>query len=150
MTEPEYEEFRTRTLASYAADKARSGWFSPVEAKEIAEKSMADLLPQGPRTPGHHLLTAIEAESGARAGWIWFTAQGDGRHRRAFLYDILIEERFRGQGLGRAAMLAFEHEARGRGCARVGLHVFGHNLRAKALYDALGYEIDDWTMTKVL
>jgi ribosomal protein S18 acetylase RimI-like enzyme len=95
-------------------------------------------------------LTAIEAESGERAGWIWFAVQGDGRHRRAFLYDILIEERFRGQGLGRAAMLAFEREARERGCARVGLHVFGHNLRAKALYDALGYEVDDWTMTKAL
>jgi ribosomal protein S18 acetylase RimI-like enzyme len=45
-----------------------------------------------------------------------------------------------GQGIGRALMTAAEEGARARGAESLTLHVFSTNLRARALYERLGYE----------
>ena len=61
-----------------------------------------------------------------------------------------IDEARRGEGLGRAAMLAAEQVAREAGWSALGLNVFGHNPRARGLYDSLGYEVAATTMAKPL
>ena len=57
-----------------------------------------------------------------------------------WIYDVEIDEQFRGRGLGREAMGLAEQEARARGLARVELNVFGGNEVARNLYRSLGYE----------
>ena len=78
-------------------------------------------------------------------GVIWFAMNGTGEARRAFLYDITLEDAHRGRGLGRQAMALFEAEAR-----RLGLHVFGHNTRARELYEKLGYVAISVNLSKEL
>jgi ribosomal protein S18 acetylase RimI-like enzyme len=56
-----------------------------------------------------------------------------------FLYDIEIEERFRGRGLGRETMLLVEQEARRRGFVEIRLNVFSGNETARSLYRSLRY-----------
>ena len=58
---------------------------------------------------------------------------------RSFLYDIEIDGRFRGRGLGREAMLLVEQEARRRGFVEIRLNVFGGNETARSLYRSLQY-----------
>ena len=65
----------------------------------------------------------------------------------AFVYDIAIHEDRRGQGYGRAAMLACAERARELGAHSVGLHVFGRNTVARGLYTSLGFQEPDVTMS---
>ena len=59
--------------------------------------------------------------------------------RFVFVYDVEIDERHRGRGLGRAAMLKAEEQAHARGIGRMELNVFGGNDVARGLYRSLGY-----------
>jgi ribosomal protein S18 acetylase RimI-like enzyme len=90
------------------------------------------------------------SESAARVGFIWFCVRGAENNRKAFVADVIIEENFRGQGLGRQMMLALETEVRKLGLNHIGLHVFAFNTPAVNLYKSLGFEITDLSMEKKL
>jgi ribosomal protein S18 acetylase RimI-like enzyme len=67
-----------------------------------------------------------------------------------FIYDIRLDERFRGRGYGKAAMEFAEEEARRLGVGRVALNVFGGNEVARNLYRSLGYQENAIAMSKTL
>jgi len=67
-----------------------------------------------------------------------------------WLYDIEVDERRRGQGLGRAALLLAEDVVRGGGGRELGLNVFANNTVARRLYDSLGYAPVSTTMLERL
>jgi ribosomal protein S18 acetylase RimI-like enzyme len=73
-----------------------------------------------------------------------------GLGRCLWIYDIRIDEAYRGRGYGRAAMLLVEAEARERGYGRIGLNVFGGNDVARNLYRSLGYEENAIVMSKAV
>ncbi|MGB8180269.1 MAG: GNAT family N-acetyltransferase [Acidimicrobiales bacterium] len=75
---------------------------------------------------------------GVRSGTDWW------------IYDIVIDQAFRGTGLGRPTLRAAEEYVRSRGGSRLGLNVFGPNAVARHLYDAAGYQVTSLQMTKDL
>jgi GNAT superfamily N-acetyltransferase len=95
-----------------------------------------------------HLLRILDAD-GRPVGVLW-VAPHPRRPAAGWVYDIEVDEDRRGQGFGRAAMLAAEDVARSEGWTAIGLNVFGRNARARALYESLGYTVDSLQMTKVL
>jgi GNAT superfamily N-acetyltransferase len=113
-----------------------------------AEEQHREFLPEGLATPHTHLLRVLDA-AGVAVGVLWI-----GPHPRkegaGWVYDVEIEEHRRGEGLGRAAMVAAEDVARKEGWTEIGLNVFGPNHGAKALYDSLGYAAVTTTMAKPL
>ncbi|MDH6227302.1 MULTISPECIES: GNAT family N-acetyltransferase [Streptomyces] len=58
------------------------------------------------------------------------------------IQGLVLSERARGRGLGKALMRAAEEEARRRGARRLTLRVLGHNAPARALYTSLGYAVE--------
>ncbi len=54
---------------------------------------------------------------------------------------IAVRPELRGAGIGRALIEALSHEARRRGYAALCLDVIDENLRARALYQRLGFEV---------
>lgn len=54
---------------------------------------------------------------------------------------LAVAEPHRGLGLGGALIEALAREAQARGCACLRLEVVGENLRARALYDRLGFAV---------
>ena len=79
-------------------------------------------------------------ETGERVGYLWIAERDNQGRKVVWIYDIEIDERFRGRGLGRATMELAEQQARERGLGRVELNVFGRNEVARSLYRSLGYE----------
>ena len=77
---------------------------------------------------------ALEDDRGEAIGRLFFATRPGG----VWLYEIELDERFRGRGLGREAMLAFEERARELGAEKVTLNVFGGNDVARSLYRSLG------------
>lgn len=148
MTDAEFEEYRGHAARNYATEKVRAGNWHADEAFRLAEETLDVLLPEGVRTPEHHLFT-IERPDGTAVGWLWLAERVEvNADRHAFIYEILIFSPYRRQGYGRAAMQAAEAKARELGLDKVKLHVFGHNTAARDLYRELGYAETNVMMEK--
>jgi ribosomal protein S18 acetylase RimI-like enzyme len=70
--------------------------------------------------------------------------------QKAFIFDFIIDEAFRGKGYGKQALAALDEKLISMNVDSVGLHVFGHNIVAQELYKKSGYEITNINMRKVL
>lgn len=148
MTPEEYDAWIVDEIAEYAADLAEASGSTLGEAHLRAEQQTRELLPDGPATAGAYLLRVLDA-TGDPVGVLWLGPHPQ-RRDAGWVYEIRIDERRRGEGLGRAAMLAAERIGLEAGWTALGLNVFGHNPRARALYDSLGYEVAATTMAKPL
>lgn len=150
MSEREFDSYVEAAVPAYAAQHEKAGNWSSEEALERARKSYRELLPQGVATKNHSLNFIEDVESGERVGYLWFGVETRGKRTAAFVYDLLVYERYRRRGYARAAMEAMERELRTGGTARVSLHVFGSNSGAITLYRSLGFEVSDLIMSKEL
>jgi ribosomal protein S18 acetylase RimI-like enzyme len=137
MREDEYATYRVEGERGYARNLEENGGLPADEAQGKAARDYASLLSQGLRSPGQSLY--VVQDEGERVGILWVAEREPGGHRTLFVYDVEIEERFRGRGLGRAAMQLCEEEARRRGIDRIELNVFGGNKIARGLYRSLDY-----------
>lgn len=147
MTDADYKFWSERSREAYRDDKMKANGYTREEAQRIADESLRRLLPEGLRSKDNYLY-AIRHEQGSVHGYVWFALQGSTQNREAFLYDIVIEEEFRGKGLGRETMKLLEIEVKRVGGKAIGLHVFGHNATAIHLYQSLGYRTTDLVMKK--
>lgn len=147
MTEAEYAQMRAVLDDDYAHDIARAMDMTLEDARAAAGKQLADLLKDGLATEGHSLWKIVSEQDGA-VGDLWLFV--DPRKRRAFIYNIAIDEAQRGKGYGKAAMLALEPAVRPLGADHIDLNVFGDNTTAIRLYEGLGYQPTAISMRKVL
>jgi ribosomal protein S18 acetylase RimI-like enzyme len=133
----EYLAWRDTEVVEYAKDIHENG-NTPLEAAQHkAEADMAEILPQGLDTPKHWVFV-LEA-AGESVGRLWLSEREIDGRRAIFIFDIHVDEAFRGRGYGRAAMELVERESRSRGIHRVELNVFGGNTVARGLYKSVGY-----------
>jgi ribosomal protein S18 acetylase RimI-like enzyme len=139
LREDEWPAFVEDQKLQYAQDMVENGGLSPEAAAEKAEQDFVKTLPDGLATEGHFISVVEDAATGDAIGRLWFAIREIWRERVAFVYDVYIDEKSRGRGFGRAAMLALEEEVRTHGIERVSLNVFGGNAVARGLYDSLGY-----------
>lgn len=147
MTEAEFERMKRVNLEDYARQRSRN-FDTPIEReREIAARQFAELLKDGLATEGH-LLWSVVGDDGEVVGDLWVFV--DAAEHRAFIYDITIEERHRGQGYGRCTLELLEGEMRPRGVTRIGLNVFGDNEIAQHLYRTQGYRTTSSHMEKKL
>jgi ribosomal protein S18 acetylase RimI-like enzyme len=148
MTTAEFAALRDRLIPGYAADKIRAGEWPEDQAEALAAKQTAELLPEGPDTPGMLLLTADDPE-GQPVGLVW-VALDQPREGEAWIYYIEVNPEHRGQGHGRALLQAAEQQAVRHGATQIGLNVFGGNTVARNLYESSGYRTTQITMRKEL
>ena len=149
MSEDEFARWLPGARERYAADIARSGGGSDEEAARRKAIEDTERLFPGSRPSPDQFVFIVEAD-GEDVGEFWFSEQPTGLGRCLWIYDIRIDERYRGRGYGRATMLSAETEARRRGYSRVGLNVFGGNDIARSLYQSLGYEENAIFMSKTV
>jgi GNAT superfamily N-acetyltransferase len=129
----------------YVTDLERHAGLTRAEAEEKASRDHRELFPDGEPVDGLHLFR-IEDEQGESIGRLFFAERPAG----VWLYEIELDERFRGRGLGRETMVAFEDRARGLGAKKITLNVFGGNEVARSLYRSLGYVEESVHMGKRL
>jgi len=105
------------------------------------ESDYASLFPDGSRQAHHRISVLEDADSGEAVGRLFWAERtpSDDDGPRCFLYDIEIDETFRGQGLGRRAMELLEQEAHIAGLPGIDLNVWGGNEVARSLYRSLGF-----------
>jgi ribosomal protein S18 acetylase RimI-like enzyme len=148
MTAAEYDTWIEDTTVWYAEERAAATGMPPDVSLEKARAQIATLLPDGQATTGMYLLVVVD-DTDAEVGILWLGPHPD-RPETLYVWDVSIDEQFRGRGFGRAAMLAGEDVARDAGAIAIGLNVFGANTTARRLYDSLGYDVTSQQMLKKL
>jgi ribosomal protein S18 acetylase RimI-like enzyme len=148
MTQPEYEIYLTHLIPDYAADNVRAGYWDESEALEKSRKQIESLLPQGLQTKDHYIYTLVDGEQ--VVGMIWLKAELGRALKSAFIFDVMVDEKFRGKGYGKQLMALIEAKARELDLKSIGLHVFSYNKVAKNLYENIGYKVSSLNMIKKL
>jgi len=137
LREDEYPAWRDLEIDEYARDISENGDTPLDAARRKAETDLPEILPEGLATPKHWIYV-LEVD-GAAAGRLWLAEREIDGRRAMFIFDIHLDEAFRGRGFGRAAMLLAERDALTRDIHRIELNVFGANTVARGLYRSLGY-----------
>jgi ribosomal protein S18 acetylase RimI-like enzyme len=146
--ESELDEYVERLIPDYAAAHVRAGSLPPDAAEEMAREQVRSLLPNGVETQDQYLFWIEDADTGTRAGLLWFARETRQGEQTAFIYDIEIFDAFRRRGYASAALHLLEEKAREVGAATISLHVFGNNTSARDLYRKLGFEETHVMMAK--
>ncbi|MFN8411957.1 MAG: GNAT family N-acetyltransferase [Anaerolineales bacterium] len=146
MTQSEFDAFLEHTIPDYAADNVKAGYWAEEEALERSRKEFDQLLPKGLATENHYLYTLYDEDQAV--GLIWLRANVDRPTKSGFIFELWIDDRFRGKGYGKQAMVLIEEKARELGLKSIGLHVFASNQVARSLYETVGYEVSSMNMTK--
>ena len=148
MTQTEFDAYYEILVPDYAADNVCAGYWTESESLEKSRKQTEGLLPQGMQTKDHYLYTFRDNDQ--YIGMIWLRAELDRPVKSGFIFDVRIDEQFRGKGYGKEIMSLIEENARELGIKRIGLHVFGYNEVAKKLYERIGYKYSSYNMLKDL
>jgi len=141
MEDEEFVAWLPLLRDDYAEDLVRDYGMSADKARAQA---VAEI--DGHRSAGHSVLV-IEVER-EPVGHLWLVERLDAYEPTLIVYDIDVDESYRGRGYGHAAMVFAEEEARRRGLTRIALHVGARNDVARNLYRSLGFEENEVAMSK--
>lgn len=75
---------------------------------------------------------------------------GGNKAKEGYIWDIIIEEEYRGKGYGKETMAKVDEFVKEHGGEQISLNVFGYNSVARALYQKSGYTDAAITMVKFL
>jgi ribosomal protein S18 acetylase RimI-like enzyme len=148
-TADEYAAIRLLVLESHAGGLAEARRISLSDAREEAARKIDEVLPRALETPGMLFRTAWVADQPVGHIWSALPAPPD-RPEAAWVFFVTVHPECRGNGYGRAILLAAEEELIGLGVPRLELNVFGRNTVAIGLYRSLGYEVTSQQMAKPL
>jgi len=145
LQQEDFERFLDREIREYAADHIRNGNWSPEGALERSKKEFEHYLPDGIHSKDQYLYSIID-DNGSKIGVLWVQV----RDQKAFIFDFVIDEAFRGKGYGKQALAAMDEKLLSMNVASVELHVFGDNITAQELYKKAGFQITGIHMNKKL
>jgi len=148
MTEAEFQDFRCQSIERYAQENVKAGYWCMEDSLQRSEAENARLLPEGLKTPDHHVLMVRDESTGVSVGLIWLKVDRSGPVPSGFIYDVFVYEEFRNKGYGKAIMSAIEVKAGEHGLRTLYLHVFAHNPVAMRLYQDSGFEVGSLNMRK--
>ncbi len=141
LRDDELPHFIEQGKREYEGSLVEEAGLAPERAATKTESDYAALFPDGTRQPNQRIYVLEDADSGDQVGRLFWAERQppDSAEPRCYLYDIQIDERFRGRGAGREAMRLLEQEARSVGLPGIDLNVWGANEVARSLYRSLGF-----------
>lgn len=129
MTNEEFGGYAEFSFENFVKEMAAS-------SGESIDKVRKDMGGPPVKRSARDLWLVIE-HTGSPVGFIWIQLSPE-KHE-AFGYDIYLEPEYRDQKIGRSAMLLMKSILQSRGIQVVRICVFEENLRARHLYESLGF-----------
>lgn len=145
IEQEDFERFLESEIRGYAEDHVRNGNWLAEGAVERSRKEFETLLPDGIHSKDQYLYSIVD-DSDNKIGVLWVQV----KDQKAFIYDFVIDEAFRGKGYGKQALIAMDEKLKSMNVKSVGLHVFGDNITAQELYKKMGFQITGIHMKKEL
>ncbi len=144
MQQEDFEPYLERGIREYAEDHVRNGNWTAEESLERSRKEFQELLPDGVNSRDQFLYSIVGEKNNNQIGLLWVQI----KDQKAFIYDFIVDESFRGKGYGKQALHAMDEILKSMSVESVGLHVFGDNVTAQELYRKMGFEITGMHMKK--
>ena len=148
MTHSEFDEWREIAIAHHASQTSRATGQTLEASLEQASALLPRVLVAGLDTEGMNFFVVVD-DAGMAVGWLWLGLWPDDLDT-GFVWDIIVDEAHRGNGYGRAAMVAAERFFAAQGKLRMGLQISGGNDLARHLYESMGYHDIMTTMSKTI
>jgi len=145
LQQKDFEQFLEHAIREYAEDHIRNGNWPAEGALERSRKEFEQLLPDGTHSRDQYLWSLLDEESN-KIGVLWVQV----KEHKAFIFDFVIDEEFRGKGFGKQALTAMDEKLKSMNVESVALHVFGDNITAQELYKKMGFRITGIHMKKDL
>lgn len=152
LRDDEFRPFLDLLRMEYVRGMVEEAGMTPEAAEKKATSDHASLFPGGAPQPQHRIYLLEDETTGDRVGHLfWAARQPPGSTTmRAYLYELFVDEPFRGQGLGRRALELLEAEARAEDLPGIDLNVWGGNETARGLYRSAGFHERAVFMSKEL
>ena len=131
------EEWLALMWADYRNQLLGAG-FSFEEASLNIEQNGKALFDNGVPNQDQRVFHVLD--DGVKVGSLWLATREKQHAGEWYVYDIMIDEEYRGQGFGRSTMRAAEDYVKSQGGTILELNVFGPNAAARRLYESLGYK----------
>lgn len=147
LTESEFKQYWTYSVNSWKKNMVRAGLIDASVTYAEAEAQIRRFVPKGLKTPDHYFMYIVS--DGRKIGSLWLEIRKKGGIE-AYLWDIILEEEYRGKGHGKDAMTRIQRFAREKGASKISLNVFAYNDVARNLYKKLGFQDVAITMLKYL
>jgi len=144
LEQEDFDRFLEQEIRGYAEDHVRNGNWPAEGALERSKQEFEHYLPDGIHSKDQYLYSIIDDQT--KIGVLWVKV----KDQKAFIYDFVIDEAFRGKGYGKQALMVMDEKLKSMGVESVGLHVFGDNITAQELYKKMGFQITDIQMKKEL
>lgn len=98
----------------------------------------------------------VAEDEGKLVGFVWVYIEKEPRDLMykepiyTFLYigDFIVDENFRGKGIGRALLEKAQGYAREKGITQIKLHTSAKNSLAREVYRSMGFEEDEVILVK--
>ena len=145
IQQEDFDRMIDTEIRGYAAGHVRNGNWPAEGALERSKKEFDALLPDGIHSKDQYLWSILDEENN-KIGVLWVQV----KDQKAFIYDFVVDESFRGKGFGKQALLAIDEKLKSMNVESVGLHVFGDNITAQELYKKMGYQITGIHMKREL
>lgn len=114
-------------------------WRTKTEIDSINLKSLQEAM----KTPDRNsaIFIAVD-ENENRAGFIHLQLQADyfNAKKAAYISDIAVDSKFEGRGVGRILLDKAREWANEQECSLISLYVFANNMRARKIYEKLGFK----------
>jgi ribosomal protein S18 acetylase RimI-like enzyme len=137
IPDQDLEEWLASMWADYRNQLLGAG-FSPEEVSLNIERNEKALFNNGIPDEDQRIFYVMDDE--VKLGHLWVATREKFNVGEWYVYDIMIDEVFRGKGYGRRTMQAAEDYVKSQGGSILGLNVFGPNAVARSLYESLGYK----------
>jgi ribosomal protein S18 acetylase RimI-like enzyme len=142
MQQDDFERFLETEIRNYAEDHVRNGNWPAEGAVERSREEFKRYLPDGVHSQDQYVWSIIA--DGRKIGALWVQV----KDKKAFIFDFVVDEEFRGKGYGKQALAAMNEKLHSMDVESVALHVFGDNITAQELYKKMGFEITGMHMKK--
>ncbi|MFT5807168.1 MAG: ribosomal protein S18 acetylase RimI-like enzyme [Moritella dasanensis] len=150
MTSAEYPAYCDYFIDDYSREIAENYGHSMDKAVALAEQDLIRCFPNGLETNEHDLL-CLEFKSGVESevvGYLWHSIKVS--DKSTFIYDFFIFSNHRNNGYGKLAIQALESQLQTIGIEQIKLRVAYQNQRALKLYQAVGFAITGYNMSKTI
>jgi len=131
--QPQLKAWLVDMWAHYRDELLRAGE-TPEGAEQNIARNEAVLFKDGEPAEGQFIFDVVSDD--VSIGSLWLGKRSD---HEWYVYDVVIDEGFRGKGFGRQTMQAAEDFAKSKNGSRIALNVFGPNAVARKLYGSMGY-----------
>jgi RimJ/RimL family protein N-acetyltransferase len=145
IQQEDFDRFLERGIREYAEDHVKNGNWPAEGALERSKKEFEHYLPDGIHSKDQYVYSIV-ANNGTKIGILWVEV----KDQKAFIFDFMIDDAFRGKGYGKQALIAMDEKLKSMNVESVGLHVFGDNIVAQELYKKAGFQITGIHMKKIL